>query len=211
MAVFPFVCENCKTFVIRDTPLLGQGSATVSFGTMKIGNACPQCKGDIYGIPGTYEVIDGISQFVKGPKASLNQFRKFLDLLDDAIAESLTAEEFRKRAQESAPDVYDAMGLDRDFDAGGTFRTFLLILGIVIQIYYFEAQLDQDQEQHEEQMEQAEEHHEEVMERAVEQANRLSPEEVRQMLQEMIADLESGEDEDGDGEDIDQESAGDED
>ena len=194
MAVFPCVCDTCGRFEIVQTPLLGKGSAKVTFETMHFPNSCPQfrCEGDLYGLSGTYDVIDGVGQFVKGPEESEDQFRRFLNVVDQAVADRLTTEEFIQRVEQEAPEFYSHFQGEMDFDR------LLDILGLILMlvpgllnVYLQYVGLQQDQEQHDELVQQQQEHHEEMMEQAAEQANNLNETDVRAIVRQFIEVMEN--------------------
>lgn len=192
MAVFPVVCQRCNLFQIRNTPLLGNASARVSFETMRFENACPNCGGDLYGLTGEYDVVNGVARFIEGPAESEEQFRRFLELVDEAIADQLTAEEFVQRVHQEVPEF--SSHFQMDFDRLMDILKLFLMLVVPSAFHYYGIQ--QDEQQHEELMQQQQEHHEEMMEQASRRANDLNENDVHQIVNQFLEEMDDSSDDD---------------
>jgi hypothetical protein len=162
---------------------------------MRFENACPNCGGDLYGLTGEYDVVNGVARFIEGPAESEEQFRRFLELVDQAIADQLTAEEFVQSVHQEAPEFSSLLQMDfnRLMDILGL---ILMLLPGLLSVYLQHRGLQQDERQHEELMQQQEEHHEEMIKQAAQQANDLSENDVRQIVNRFMEEMEDSPDDD---------------
>jgi len=165
---------------------------------MHFENACPNCGGDLYGLTGEYDVVNGVARFVEGPAESEEQFRRFLELVDEAIADQLTAEEFVQRVHQEVPEFSSHFQMDfhRQMDLMDILNLILVAFTGLSSVYLQYCGLQQDEKQHEKLMQQQQEHHEEMMEQASRRANDLNENDVRQIVNQFLEEMEDSSDDD---------------
>ena len=188
MALVPVACKNCGGLFATGSLIGGSGNiAVLDIGVNTLEGACPRCGGDLLTIPGTYNVIAGVTTFLDGPKESREQIAALLEALRDAQRGLLSADELRSRVEAEAPEFVSILRW-LPMDAKALSVWLALIIPVLLNV----CDRRQAERHHQETLHQSERHHTELLERSIQDAERLDRAEVERMVDAAVRDLRSG-------------------
>jgi hypothetical protein len=118
MALVPVICDTCGFSFLAPNIIGGDVGATAQIvfsGDNRVG-PCPRC-GQTGRIPnGTYSLVDDALTFLQGPDKSVQELKRFANVLQDALRLEKSDEELEETIRRETP---------KFFPLFTTFRTFL--------------------------------------------------------------------------------------
>lgn len=132
MINLPAICDNCE--MIFPSGIAGGGGSTLVMEGNKSG-PCPRC-GKMGSIPdGTYRLIENIIEVLSAPERTLDELKRFSDLLDKTRKEELNIEELVKETNERLPSLHPLLDWVLPRNRSEKFSFGMVLLGIILNIF----------------------------------------------------------------------------
>lgn len=187
MATIPVICRDCGRVGAVDR-LIGGTPENLRLSNVAVGDACPNCGGDMQAINGIYGHEGGETRLRRSSVADVEAVNELLDILQEARDKGWTKSQILSAIEDAVPDFTSlAEWLPESVDARQAVLLVLLtLLGVVSDWYYHQQTLTQDRRQHRERMEELRQYHEEMIEQAAKDTSGMSREEVRKIVRRII-------------------------
>lgn len=148
MANLPAICDNCGTIFPSGFNI--SGGTGVMIGSKS--GPCPRC-GSWGHIPdGTYRIVENIIEVLSAPQRTIDELKRFSDLLQRTRNEEITAEELSSKVNSEVPSMSPALDLlpktreEKRSDFKFLISAMIATIGILVPVFN-DKNVDNPQEQ----------------------------------------------------------------